>query len=308
MNENSRTKRIQKIGFDPTRLETESVTGCNLCGGSVFCAIAWTDRYDYPVQSNLCLTCGLIFLSPRLTAAEYARFYDGIYRPLVSAYHGRVIDAVTVEEEQQEYTSNLIRFLMPHLSAKNIRTMLDVGGSTGVIAAGLKEAIGCEGVVLDPSPPELERAEQRGLRTICALIEDDDLASEGPFDFVCLCQTIDHLLDVRGALVSIRNLLSEDGFFYVDFVDFETIAARTARIEGAIKIDHPYYFTRDTIEAYLRQTGFTIVAMMVMPDGHHVGYLCRGGEPAPGSVGLQPFAGEQYRRIRTIQAAAGNSG
>lgn len=270
--------------------------------------MAWTDRYGYPVQSNLCLGCGLVFLSPRLTAGEYGRFYDGIYRPLVSAYHGRLIDAITVEDEQKTYTRNLLRFLLPQIADHAVRSLLDVGGSTGVIAEGLRDAIECEGVVLDPSPDELKRAEQRGLRTVCALVEEYDPAAGGRFDLVLLCQTVDHLLDVHGALSSIRQMMTEDGFFYVDFVDFETIVTRERAIEGAIKIDHPYYFTRETMEAYFRRVGFAIQAMMVMPDGHHVGYLCRRAEPIEDLGDLRPIAEAKLQRVRDIQARVGKSG
>jgi SAM-dependent methyltransferase len=259
------------------------------------------------VQSNLCLGCGLVFLSPRLTSAEYGLFYRGIYRPLVSAYHGRLIDAVTVEDEQRTYTDNLLRFLLPQLQGHSIRTLLDVGGSTGVIAAGLKEAIGCEGIVLDPSPDELKRAERRGLRTICSLVEDYDPASSGRFDLVLLCQTIDHLLDVKGSLSRIRDMMNDDGFFYVDFVDFQTIAKREGRVEGGIKIDHPYYFTRETMEPYLKQVGFSIQAMMIMPDGHHVGYLCRKSKPAAQAHDITATAAMQLSWIRQLQALPGKS-
>ena len=40
-----------------------------------------------------------------MTADAYGRFYDGIYRPLVSAFHGRLIDAATIQAEQREYAA-----------------------------------------------------------------------------------------------------------------------------------------------------------------------------------------------------------
>ena len=53
----------------------------------------------------------LAFLSPRPTAEAYAAFYRAIYRALVSAYHGRRIDADTVQDEQPEYAAELWDYL-----------------------------------------------------------------------------------------------------------------------------------------------------------------------------------------------------
>ena len=79
--------------------EKEPVTACNLCGSTDLAELSETDRYGYPQPLRMCRRCGLGFLSPRLTAAEYGRFYEDVYRPLVSAYHGRRIDAETVQDD-----------------------------------------------------------------------------------------------------------------------------------------------------------------------------------------------------------------
>ena len=57
----------------------------------------------------MCRRCGLGFLSPRLTAAEYGHFYEDVYRPLVCAYHGRRIDAETVQVDQRGYAASSSR-------------------------------------------------------------------------------------------------------------------------------------------------------------------------------------------------------
>ena len=59
----------------------------------------------------MCRRCGLGFLSPRLTAAEYGAFYEDVYRPLVSAFHGRRIDAETVQDDQRGYAAELVELL-----------------------------------------------------------------------------------------------------------------------------------------------------------------------------------------------------
>ena len=290
--------RVAQLDFDSTDRAKERVVKCNLCHSSDFWLATRRDRYGYAVDFNICPCCGLGFLSPRLTAEEYGRFYQDIYRPLVSAYHGRLIDAVTVQDEQRQYTANLLTFLEPVLSGKKIETLLDIGGSTGVVAEGVVKAFGCRGLVLDPSPDELEQAQAKGLETVCGLLEDYDETQAGVIDFALLCQTIDHLLDIMSSLKKIHSILADDGFFYVDIVDFTTIMRREGDVEEAVKIDHPYYLIRSTMEAYLAKTGFEIVANTVLPDGHHVGYLCQKAQP----VGTINYAGvgEFVNEVRAL--------
>jgi hypothetical protein len=71
--------------------------------------------------------CGLVFLNPRLTAEAYGRFYDGIYRPLVSAFHGRLIDARTIQAEQRDYARRAREFIRPFIAERTPGRLLDIG-------------------------------------------------------------------------------------------------------------------------------------------------------------------------------------
>ncbi len=81
---------------------------------------------------------------------------------------------------------------------------MDVGGSTGIVAAGMRDAFGSELTVLDPAPDELEVAAAAGMETIAGFAEDYE-PGDRRWDLVLLCQTIDHLLDVRATLESMRG-------------------------------------------------------------------------------------------------------
>src|SRR5678815_5431160 len=97
-----RKQRIDAVAFDYAAQPQGRVAHCNLCHGSVLVTLTHRDRYGYPAMASGCARCGLVFLNPRMTAQAYGRFYDGVYRPLVSAYHGRLIDARTIQGEQQD--------------------------------------------------------------------------------------------------------------------------------------------------------------------------------------------------------------
>ncbi len=286
-----KNERIAALGYDYGAKAVLRPAECNLCGARDHAVeIAERDRYGYPATFVVCRRCGLGYLCPQLNAAQYAHFYSEIYRPLVSAYHGRRIDAETVQVEQRDYAAGLAAFLLPLLPSPP-RTILDVGGSTGVVASVLAARLNARATVLDPSPDELAVARATGMETIPGLVEDFD-PGERSWDLVLLCQTIDHLLDVRGTLAALRRMTAAGGRVFVDIVDVDVLLDRTGRIERAVKIDHPYYLTRSTAAALFTLTGLVIVAERLTDDGHRGFVLARGPVDEPNWPALQASAAQ----------------
>jgi hypothetical protein len=112
---------------------------------------------------------------------------------------------------------------------------------------------------------------------------------------------VDHLLDVALSLSKIRNLLSEDGLFFVDIVDFRAAYRRNGSVEAAVKIDHPYYLTDETMRAYLARSGFDILGIDYAADHLHVGYLCAPGDQELDSLPDSRLVNDRWREIRAIE-------
>lgn len=295
-----RAARIEALGYDYAGQAKWRRERCNLCGGDRFVTLTHRDRYGYPAKAQGCLACGLVTLNPVMTSEAYTSFYVDVYRPLVSAYHGRLIDAETIQDEQRDYAATLAELLARHLETKPRARLLDVGGSTGVVAHHLKERFGLAATVIDPAPMEIEVAQRLGLETVTGFVEDYEPGS-GRFDLIVLCQTVDHLLDVQSSLAKIHSLLAPEGIFFVDIVDFRAAYRRNGAIEDAVKVDHPYYLTEETMLAYLRRTGFEVREINYAADHLHVGYVCAPAEPEPWSVTDPKWVAEQWREIRSIQ-------
>ena len=297
-----RKERIAALEYDYASQSKQAVTSCNLCGACDFVVLTHRDRYGYPVQAHACRRCGLVFLNPRMTAEAYGRFYDGIYRPLVSAFHGRLIDARTIQAEQREYAAERAELIRPFVLKASPRTLLDIGGSTGVVAAHFTREFGLQGTLIDPAPLEVEEAKRLGLETITGLVEQHDFGARR-FDMVAICQTVDHLLDVAGTLARVRELLTPNGLFFVDIVDFRAAYLRNWSVESAVKIDHPYSLTEETMMAYLRRLGFDVLRTDYAADHLHVSYICRHGVADAGALPSAASAVELLREIRFVQNA-----
>jgi hypothetical protein len=271
-----RRARIEALGFDYAAQPKEAITSCNLCRATRFTVLAHRDRYGYPAAAHACQHCGVVFLNPRMTASAYGQFYDGVYRPLVSAFHGRLIDSHTIQAEQHAYAVERADFIRPFVASAGLETMLDIGGSTGVVAGHFASEFGVQGLVIDPAPLEIAHARRLGLETATGLVESYDFAGRR-FDLVVICQTVDHLLDVSGTLARVRELITERGRLFVDIVDFRAAYLRNWSVEDAVKIDHPYYLTEPVMTAYLRRAGFEVLRVDYAADHLHIGFVCRPG-------------------------------
>lgn len=297
-----RRDRIAALDYDYASQPKQALTSCNLCGAAEFVVLAHRDRYAYPAQAHACRRCGLVFLNPRMTADAYGRFYDGVYRPLVSAFHGRLIDAQTIQDEQREYAAERVEFIRPFISGAAGGTLLDIGGSTGVVAHRFAREFGLSGTSIDPAPLEVEQARRLGLETITGLVEEHDFGGRR-FDVVIICQTVDHLLDVAGTLARVRQLLSDRGLLFIDIVDFRAAYLRNWSVEDAVKIDHPYYLTETTMVAFLRRAGLEVLRSDYAADHLHVSYACRPAAADPGALPSGASVDELLREVRLVHNA-----
>jgi len=303
----NRKERIQKVGYEYAAKKKTWIEACNLCGSNDWVIVAHRDRYGFPARSAACAKCGLTMMNPRMTAHEYADFYASGYRQLVSAYHGRLIDPVSIQQEQQAYSEEMEQLVRPYLESRRGQTFLDVGGSTGVIAIHFAKYFGVVPTIIDPAPDEIHEADRFGLKTITALMEEWE-PGERRYDIVGMFQTIDHLLDVKATLEKIRAILKPDGIFLVDIVDFRTAYLKNASVELATKIDHPYSLTEFVMESYLARAGFAIQRRAYSADHHLVAYVCSPVEPNASHVPDSAEVREFFRELRHVQSVRLPSG
>lgn len=298
-----RRKRIETVQFDYDAQPKEAITRCSLCGSDTWTIISHRDRYGFGALTTSCERCSLTLLNPRMAEAAYAEFYRATYRPLVSAYHGRLIDAETVKEDQFAYAKQVVNLLHGSgMQSGRWSSLLDVGGSTGVVAAHLAREFALTPTVLDPAPEEVAEAEKLGVETIPGLIEQWDPAGR-TFDVIGMFQTADHLLDVALAFEKIHEVISEDGLFILDIVDFRAAYLRSWSVEEATKIDHPFSLTQPTVEAFLHRAGFAVLLRSFAPDHLHVLYLCRKMQPETGVLPTAETVARHFYEIRYVQNA-----
>lgn len=259
---------------------TDHVAHCNLCRSdpSQWATIATSDRAGFPARSVACRNCGLVFITPRMSAQAYGEFYaSGAYRRTVEKVTGKPHDVETMHRSQAGYARAIGDWLKPYLQTAQPKTLLDIGGSNGIVAAELCRRFGMAGTVLEPSVSELAEARQRGLIGIQGSFET--WLPGRTYQLVTLLQTVDHLLDIAGSLAKIRTLLAPGGLFAVDIVNVAFLYRGFRRIEPACKIDHCFGLTIETMACFLLRAGFELVATPATSlEGRKVLFLCRAGK------------------------------
>ncbi|MDP7024902.1 MAG: class I SAM-dependent methyltransferase [Kiritimatiellia bacterium] len=297
-----RVERIKAVGYDYDSMKKQAQTRCNLCGADKWAVLAHHDRYGFATTTTACTRCGMTLLNPRMGTADYGRFYESVYRPLVSAYYGRCIDAVSIQAEQQAYSEELSGVTQEFLADREGASLLDVGGSTGVVSVHLAKEFGVKPIVLDPAPDEIREAEALGIETITSLVEDWDPGGK-QYDIIGMFQTIDHLLDVASTLEKLRSVMADDGLLLIDIVDFRAGYLKNWSIESALKIDHPFSLTEKTAETYFTRAGFEPVKKVYSSDYHLILYVCRPCEPDPTALPLPESVETFFREVRFVQNA-----
>ena len=258
--------------FDYASQATRHVQRCNLCG-EMGLPIAIPERFGFAAGTLACYGCGLVWLSPQMSADSYAKFYaDGTYRRLV---HERVKDSTPekMEVSQRVYTEIVTNFLTPYRACLKGKSLIDIGGSTGIVAASVASEYEMSPTVLEPSIAEGEQARDRGCEWIQGTLET--IGKDQKFDAAFVCQTVEHLMDISGGLENIASLLNPGGILLIDIVD---CSHQWQTFRPQVKIDHLWYLTPHTMRAYLMRAGFVSIHEGDIASKRHVVFLCTLGE------------------------------
>ena len=206
---------------------------CPGCGAEN--ASRWVhDRYGYAVPFANCKTCALRYLAEQLTREGYDQLYAGKYRELVSAYNKR-------PNETRQKTNGFWRDVLRLASVKKLQSILDAGGSTGIIGQNIAQAYGATLTILDPAAQEFPAGPH-----LQGYLEDP---IPGTYDLALCVETVDHLTQPLRALTNIRAV---SPLLLLNYIDVEK------RENAQIKIDHPLYWNDQSMRRILQQTGWAI--------------------------------------------------
>src|SRR2546426_8494615 len=134
--------RDQYLGkLESGEYQTESVA-C-FCGSRISDVVSEWDRYQTPCTTRLCLNCGIIYVSPRLTEKSSREFYKREYRDL---YQTKLDHADVPMTEDEDFKSSITNGTVLKEICTNYdlhpQVVVDIGCNSGGMLKPFQD-IGC---------------------------------------------------------------------------------------------------------------------------------------------------------------------
>lgn len=247
-------------------LETAS---CPICGP---CALADV-RYDFnPFNVVVCSSCGLNYLSPRLTESAILKLYkdEAYYNSNVS---GQGYDEYLDIGHNWEKTFSLrLGQIAPYKSSGKV---LDIGCGPGYFLTAAKK-MGFDVYGLDPSDYIVEQARKTwGDRIQLGTIETASYELEY-FDLIVAFDTFEHIYDPKKFVSTVHRLLKSGGIFAIATPDpTSTLAKISGKNWVSFKIpEHVFYWSPETIRRLLNKQ-YNVLEVRTAGQYATLGFLFR---------------------------------
>lgn len=199
----------------------------------------------YPLDVCFCKSCGLVQLAH--VVSPQVMFKNYVYIPSTS-------------ETMTTHFASLAKQAIKATTAKPGDLSLDIGSNDGTLLKSFS-SLGMQILGVDPAENLAKKANQEGVRTICALFTKE-LASKikrkyGSTQIITATNVVAHVHNLHDFLEGIRNLLSDEGLFIAEFpylidliekVEFDTIYQ-----------EHLSYFSITPFEKLLRRHSLYLI-------------------------------------------------
>jgi SAM-dependent methyltransferase len=227
---------------------TEAVNACPLCGNDSSELFDQREFRGHHVTNRLCLTCGLVFQSPRMTGDESAAFYAQEYRLL---NEGSTEPTTRNLADQRGRADSLFEFSKPALGA--IGNHLDIGCSIGLLLQRFQDVYHCQSSGIEPGETHRDHARKAGL-TVYASMDELKQSETSRFDLISMAHVLEHLPDPTRYLVDLRERLLEPAGWLL--LEVPNLYAHDS-FEPAHLVAYSAHTLRQTVE----KAGFEIIQL-----------------------------------------------
>jgi SAM-dependent methyltransferase len=231
---------------------------CVLCGSTRAEAVGHRDRHGQPLQTVLCLGCGLVFTDPRPSAPalehyyrdEYRREYKGATVPRPMQVYGNAMAA-------QDRLARIRRYLRAGGS------VLDIGSGSGEFLYLLRHA-GYRVRGLEPDAGYSSFSQDRLGLDVESRPLGPPVPTGSPFAAITIFHVLEHLENPRGTLATLGSWLEPGGVLVVEVPNIES---RTTAPHHRFHRAHLYHFNLETLTALGEMNGLNPVERITAPDG-----------------------------------------
>ncbi len=247
------------------------VSTCQVCGSGR----SELKFEEAPFSVRRCVDCGLVFVSPRLTAEAlhrdvYSEQYWRSDRPREHGYADYAKD-----EPLYLKTFRRRRGLVARHCPEPGR-VLDIGCAAGYFLR-VMQAEGWDVLGVEPSPIAERAASHLGQDRVWHGTLDSapaDRCPPGSFDLVTMWDVIEHVPDPQQLLREAKSMLAPGGTLILETqnVDSRFASMLGKRWHHYKHREHLYHFNPDTVQRLLGQSGFEVVDNSAAFGGKYVSF------------------------------------
>lgn len=205
------------------------------------------DSYDVVCCDN----CGFVYADSAATQQDYDAFYEAwsIYdHPQTAAGGG----ATPQDRDRLATTIEILGHWLPN---RDLR-MVDIGCATGGLLQALAQAGYSRLVGIDPSLHCVKETREKIGEAHQASIMDLPAANLGRFDCVLLSHVLEHVHDVRSAVVNLPQILKDGGVAYVELPDAARYADYVYAPFQDFNTEHINHFSLRSLDNLMGSVGF----------------------------------------------------
>lgn len=139
--------------------------------------------------------------------------------------------------------------------------VLEVGCGHGEVLSYLTQQYGVRGYAVEPSDEAIEyiREHHASIAVVARSLEELSGARRigEKFDLIIFSHSLENIVDINQALITVQTLLSDSGYLYIDTPNLYW--------SGGMNPYHPIVFTPETLLAFLEKHGFRMLRIDASP-------------------------------------------
>lgn len=233
---------------------------CNFCHSEKIEQIYKPVNSQIELDIHICQSCGLVHSSYNKIKYERSNVVDVESKFTLLDCDAKYSEIRVGKQQMTPYFFNIIKSIQGFAPKK----VLDIKSARGHFALKALEAMELD--YIDCVEEDQYMTFSYNQNPKINLIEGkySDVV-EKDYDLVYSCHTLEHYQNPSKYLNFIRNLLKDDGYFYIDIPNLYNIDSEL-NIDEFFYDKHLYYYDIKTISSFIASLGFEILAQSETPQ------------------------------------------